>query len=97
VIGHLVILRRVDKRRWLGRLSSCVHYTTKEEDKRLVGGILVGPIRMVVKLGNLCSGWVMVRFSGGDPEFQNLYRQLQNQNLNVNFTTKPNPQLQNQI
>jgi hypothetical protein len=32
----------VDKRRWLGRLSIGVHYTTKEDDMRLVGGICAG-------------------------------------------------------
>jgi hypothetical protein len=34
----------VDKRRWLGRLSIGVHYTTKEDDKRLVGWNLCGAI-----------------------------------------------------
>jgi hypothetical protein len=37
-----MILRPADKRRWLERLSIGVHYTTKEDDMRLVGGICAG-------------------------------------------------------
>src|ERR1700736_592109 len=53
VIGHVVILRPVDKRRKLRRLSICVHYTTKEDDKRLARLGLCGPIRTVNTSGNL--------------------------------------------
>jgi hypothetical protein len=43
----------VDKRRWLERLSIGVHYTTKEDDMRLVDGICAG----VIWMGELFAGF----------------------------------------
>jgi hypothetical protein len=67
VIGHVVILRPVDKRRFCERLSNGVHYTMKEDDKRLGGGICVGQFGWWSNWEALSSGWAMVRFSAVDP------------------------------
>jgi hypothetical protein len=74
VIGHVVILRPVDNRRWLERVSNRVHYTTKEDDMRLVGGICAGNLDGRPSVGfsapiakARASGWFKSRSISGSP------------------------------